>query len=227
MKRLLLVIPAYNEEKSIAKVLHNLPRRLPSVSSIDTLVVDDGSTDNTLKEAGKHASRVLHHTLNRGLGGALGTGFEYAKRHTYDFVITFDADGQHHPSDLKKILSPLVKNRADVVVGSRLLKKTSMPPLRQIVNKLSNIVTYILFGVWISDSQSGLRGFSRSAIERIHIRSQGMEVSSEIFKEVGRLKLRVVEVPVKTIYTNYSLTKGQRISNAPNVVWKLVLHRFI
>ncbi|MEK7166704.1 MAG: glycosyltransferase family 2 protein [Patescibacteria group bacterium] len=226
MKRLLVVIPAFNEEETIGKVLRSLPKQIPGKIRVDVLVINDGSQDQTLQISKKMGALVITHLINRGLGAALGTAFSYAKAKGYDWVLTFDADGQHQVTDVVKVLNPLIKNRADVVIGSRLLKKDKMPILRQIINKLSNVLTWVLFNIWTSDSQSGLRGFNKSALEEIEITSQRMEVSSELFKEISRLKLRKVEVPIQAVYTKYSLSKGQRLSNAPNVFWKLLLQRF-
>lgn len=227
MARLLVVIPAFNEEATIGQVLNSLPKTLSDSTFLDTVVIDDGSTDRTADVVKKHRVTLLHHIINRGLGAALGTGFDYARKKQYDFVVTFDADCQHDAKDIARMIIPLQKRTVDIVIGSRWLDKTNMPFIRRIVNYLSNLVTFLLFNVWTTDSQSGLRAFSRSAIKRMMIRSQHMEVSSEIFKEINRLNLPFVEIPIRAIYTDYSLKKGQPISNAPVVFWKLLLHRFI
>ena len=189
-------------------------------------MIDDGSVDNTYKIAKKIHVKVLKHLLNRGLGAALATGFEYAKKHKYEIVVTFDADGQHKASDIKRIIVPIIEGKGDVVIGSRVLEYRQMPILRRLINLLSNLATYILFGIWTTDSQSGLRAFSSKALKLIKLKSERMEVSSEIFKEIGRNKLRLKEIPIKPIYTQYSLNKGQRISNATNVIWKLFINKF-
>jgi glycosyltransferase involved in cell wall biosynthesis len=227
MKHLLIIIPAFNEEQTVGSVIESLPNKLPGINHIDTLVVDDGSTDKTRSIAKNKKVAVVSHIQNRGLGAALETGFEYARIKQYEYIITFDADGQHRAVYISRILKPLLEGRADVVIGSRLLQTKGMPLVRRIINVLSNIVTYMLFNVWTTDSQSGLRGFTLETVSKIRIRSQKMEVSSEIFKEISRLRLRVLEVPIESVYTHYSLKKGQRISNAPNVFWKLLLQKFV
>lgn len=226
MVRLLIVIPAFNEVQTIRHVIQGIPRKIDGIDTVDILVVDDGSTDETHKAAAKTGVRIVTHIMNRGLGAALGTAFEYARNKKYDFLVTFDADGQHNPADITEVVSSLVHQRAEVVIGSRLLKGKDMPIMRKAVNQVSNIITWMLFGIWTSDSQSGFRGFSGKALEKIQIRSQHMEVSSEIFKEIARLELKTIEVPITCIYTEYSLMKGQRLQNAPNVFFKLMLHRF-
>lgn len=225
MKRLLVVIPAYNEEVALKQVISAVP---PTIAGFrrDILVIDDGSRDNTSKIALECKVIVVKHLINRGLGATLATGFAYARNNHYDLVVTFDADGQHRVGDIERVVAPLLNGESDVVIGSRLLYMGDMPWVRRIVNVVSNVITYLLFSVWTTDSQSGLRAFTKKAIQRIHIRSQRMEVSSEIFKEISRLNLRISEVPIQAVYTDYSLRKGQKISNAPNVFWKLLLHRF-
>ena len=226
MHSALIIIPAYNESIMIGNVINSIPKKIKGIAKLDILVVDDGSIDRTYDIAKSKGIKVLKHVINRGLGGALATAFEFAKLQKYDFMVTFDADGQHDSRDINKILRPLVDREADVVIGSRMLFANSMPFLRKVINRISNIITYVLFNVWSTDSQSGLRGFSLFALRKIRIRTQRMEVSSEIFKEISRNRLQMKEVPTHSIYTNYSLTKGQRISNAPNVFWKLLLNRF-
>lgn len=224
--KLLVVIPAFNEEKMIEYVLKDIYRNLRSKISYKIIVVNDGSTDRTELLAQKNNILVISHILNRGLGAAIATGFRYAKEHNFDVVVTIDADGQHKGKDISRILEPIYQNSADVVIGSRLIKANGMPLTRKIVNLVSNIITWLLFSIWTTDSQSGLRAFNSKAIQKIRIRSQKMEVSSEIFKEISRLKLKLAEVPISSIYTRYSLTKGQQLGNAPNVFWKLLMHKF-
>lgn len=224
MKKPLILIPAFNEAAKISSVIKSIQQT--QNLNVDICVVDDGSTDQTYEIAEKSGVKVLRHILNRGLGAAIATGFEYAKNRNYGIVVTFDADGQHLASDIKRLINSLVDNKADVVIGSRLKNTMKMPILRNLINKLSNMATYLLFGVWTTDSQSGLRVFNRKALNLIKLRSERMEVSSEIFKEISRNKLKLVEEPIKPIYTKYSLNKGQKLSNASNVFWKLIINKF-
>ena len=227
MKKLLVVIPAFNEAQTISQVIDSIPRKISGVSSIKIVLIDDGSTDQTPHIVLQKNVMVIRHLINRGLGAALATGILYARTLRADYMITMDADGQHQGSDVQKLVNALIKNKVNVVIGSRLLKPAGMPFTRQAVNFMSNIITLLLFNRWTRDSQSGLRGFNRYAIDRIKITSQRMEVSSEIIRELARLKLTYLEIPIKSIYTRYSLRKGQQISNAPHVVWKLLLQKFV
>lgn len=223
MKDVWIVIPAYNEGKTLPGVL----KSLEEAGYTSTFVVDDGSRDNTFEVAKKHAKVVVQHKLNRGLGGALGTGIEGALRMGAEYIITFDADGQHNPKDIQKVLSPLRRREADAVIGSRMMNPEGMPFKRRLANRIGNFVTYALFGVWTSDSQSGLRGFNRKGAESIQIRTNRMEVSSEIIREIGVNGLRFKEVPIQAIYTDYSLSKGQSFFVGIKTFAKLLMHRLI
>jgi len=227
---LFLIIPAFNEARVIQNTLRGLPPRIDGIDRLVVVVVDDGSTDGTADEvmrSGDERVVLLRHAINRGLGGALGTGMQYARSRGADFVVTYDADGQHAPEDIAAVLAPLVDGRADAVIGSRLLDPKGMPWYRVVGNWGLNVFTYLIFGMWTTDSQSGLRGFSRAAVDQIDIRMDRMEVSSEFIKEIRRCRLRFAEVPIRAIYSDYSLAKGQRNINGFNILLRLVLHRLM
>lgn len=224
MGKLLVIIPAFNETSVIAKTIQGVRN---SLKEAIILVVDDGSSDATGAVAKKAGAIVVSHPINRGLGGALGTGLYWAKEKDVDSAITFDADGQHDPNDIPKVLAPISAGRADVVIGTRTkLGWSEIPWDRKIVLTLSNWLTWWLFGITTTDSTSGLRAFNRKAIEQIQIKTDQMEVSNEFFYEIKRCKLRLEEVPIKVRYTEYSRLKGQKNSNAVNVGVKLLLRLF-
>lgn len=230
MPSLFLIVPAFNEARVIKHTLGNLPPSIAGIDSLTIVVVDDGSADCTADEvmqSGDGRVVLLRHSINRGLGGALGTGLAYARQQGADYVITYDADGQHAPEDIGNVLGPLVEGRADAVIGSRLLDPKGMPWYRVVGNWGLNVVTFFVFGMWTTDSQSGLRGFSKKALEQIDIRMDRMEVSSEFIKEIRRCRLRYSEVPIRAIYSDYSLAKGQRNVNGFNILIRLVLHRLM
>jgi len=221
--KIFIVMPAFNEEKMVGKVIKALMKR----GYKNIVVVDDGSTDNTTKIAKKEGALVIGHPINRGLGAALGTGIETALQNKADIIVTFDSDGQHHPDDIKRIIKPIIDNKADAVIGTRLKNSKGMPIIRKIGNWGFNIITYLLFGVWTTDSQSGFRAFNKKAASRIEIKTNKMEVSSEIIKEIGHKKLRYGEVPIKAIYTDYSITHGQSSLNAFRILAKLILRKLM
>lgn len=224
--KLLVVIPAFNEGEVISSVLTRIPKKISGISQISVLVVDDGSVDFTAKTARKAGALVVRHEINRGLGAALATGFRYAKKKKFEALVTLDADGQHDPKNISKLIKPILKKKVDVVIGSRMNQQGYMPISRKIVNWFSNLFTWALFGIWTSDSQSGFRLFNKRAIEVIQLRSERMEVSSEILKEIRRNSLKLQEVSIKSVYTVYSLRKGQQLSNATSVMWRLLLQKF-
>lgn len=220
---LLIGIPAYNEEKMVGQVVKSIPRKIEGISSINIVLVDDGSTDETGEIARREGAVVLRHAINRGLGGAIKTIIAYAQKLKPDILITFDADGQHSGGDIVKLIKPILSDKADVVIGSRWLKKGHAPVTRMVANKIANIVTYLFFDILTTDSQSGLRAFNQKALNSITIVTDGMEVSSEILKEVRRMKLRLSEIPIASVYTSYSQAKGQPLANGVNVLWQLVV----
>jgi len=223
---LFVILPAFNEEKVIGQVLTHLKDFLNGLKNLNSriVVVDDASTDKTGRIVRKEGVIVLSHLINRGLGGALRTGLEYARIKGADIAVTMDGDGQHDPSDIKKLIQPILKGKAKVVIGSRLLKGVKQIPWdRRLILWLSNWVTYLFFGVYTTDSQSGFRAFSRRAIEKIKLRTQRMEVSSEFFGQIRKNNLKFTEVPIRVIYTPYSRQKGQSNLNALKILIKLIL----
>lgn len=224
--KLLILIPAYNEEKTLGKVIKTLPKKIKGITHKEVVVINDGSKDKTADVAHKLPCTLITHYINRGLGGALGTGFEYARKNSFDILITFDADGQHAPEDIEPVLRPIIRGKADISIGSRLMDPKGMPWYRIMGIWGLNIFTFLFFWVWTTDSQSGLRAFSQKAIGTIYIKSNKMEVSSEFFNEAQTHNLKIQEVPIRSIYTKYSLAKGQKNSNGFKILWRMIYRRF-
>ena len=218
-----IVIPAYNEERSLGKVVDDLRKN----GFENIIVINDGSTDNTLEVAKNKKIKVYSHIINRGLGGALNTGISAALKNNADIIATCDADGQHNPKDIKKAIDFLKKENLDVVIGSRLINSMGMPLSRKIINSGASFVTQLLFGIYSTDTQSGLRVFTNKAAKKIIIKTNKMEVSSEIIKEIGRNKMKFKEIPIEVIYTDYSTGKGQGGMNAFNIAYKLILRKIM
>jgi len=227
MKTLAVILPAYNEAKIIGQVIKQLKQDIKNLKvNKKIIVVNDGSSDKTAAISKKCGALVLTHKINRGYGAALQTGIEYARRHDIDYAITFDSDGQHDSQDILKVLQALKKG-SNIVVGSRFLnKENKIPFIRKIILKFANFVTFLFFGIWVSDTQSGFRGFNRQAIEKINLSTNNMEVSSEFYAEVKKNKLSFTEIPIKVRYTQYSLSKGQHNLNSFNVMLKLIYKLF-
>ncbi len=221
-ERIFIVVPAYNEEKTIGKLL----RRLLALEYRNIIVVDDGSSDRTAIIVKRFPVRLYSHIINRGLGGALRTGFAAALNEGAEIVVTMDADLQHKPEEVERLVTPILKGEAEVVLGVRQLAREAMPLFRKIANYTSNLITYLLFGFRVADSQSGFRAFHRKALEKIQLRASRMEISSEIVKEIADKNLCLKEVPISTIYTPYSLSKGQNLKNGIKTLVRLLAIKF-
>jgi len=221
--KIAFVIPAYNEEVSIAHTLADVKRNF---SGAPVFVVNDGSRDRTREIALKNGARVLSHVVNRGLGAALATGIQAAvERSDADIIITFDADLQHSGSDVRKLIEPIVKGKADAVIGSRFLRREDlelMPRTKIIGNYILTGITNFLSGTKITDSQSGLRAFTREAAEEILILSDKYAVSSEIIHELSGHGFRIMEVPIRAIYDERSATKGTNIKSGISIFFGML-----
>ncbi|MEW6457434.1 MAG: glycosyltransferase family 2 protein [Acidobacteriota bacterium] len=164
MKKI-VIIPAFNEEKNIEKVLLSVKEFCPD---FDVVVINDGSTDKTSELTRKFDFvNVIDLPVNIGIGGAVQTGFIYSERNNYDITVQVDGDGQHKPSEVKKIIEPILKNEADVIIGSRFIEKVTFRSslLRRIGIKLFYLTNKILLREEITDSTSGFRAYNRKAIE--------------------------------------------------------------
>lgn len=221
-----VVIPAYNEGrvlKGVVKTAYDTFRK--SHHKIDIVVVDDGSGDNTKEEAQAARAYVIRHILNSGAGGATATGLSYANQSGYDIAATMDADGQHDPTDVLKGIQALIDSNADLMIGSRLIDSSGMSRVKVIGNKGLSIFTYLLFGVNTTDSQSGLRIYSRKTLEQLRWKTSGYEFCSEMIWRANQLGLTIREYPIKAIYTDYSKAKGQNNWNAVNILKNLLKRR--
>ena len=220
--KLAIVIPAYNEEKSLGSVLNSIPKKIAGIRKIETIVVDDGSKDRTHEIARWNKAIAVKHIVNMGVGAATRTGLEVAKQINCDIVVTFDADGQHSPNDIERIIQPIIDKEAEFVIGSRLQSTTGMPAIKIFGNWLMNFITYSVFRQWSTDSQSGLKAISRKALDSIKLHATGYEICSELIGEIRRNKFVHKEIPIQTIYTDYSKIKGQDIFNAINIFTRIV-----
>ncbi|MFA6423033.1 MAG: glycosyltransferase family 2 protein [Patescibacteria group bacterium] len=218
--KLAIVIPAYNEEETLGIVLNSLPKKLKGIREIKTIVVDDGSKDRTHEIARWNQVMALKHIVNLGVGAATITGLEAARKINSDIVITLDADGQHSPSNIEKLIEPIIKKEVDIVIGSRDYKIKNMPVVKVFGNLMMNTLTYMVFRKWSADSQSGMKAFSKSALEKIKLHSTGYEICSEIIGEIKRNNIQYKEIKIDTIYTDYSKLRGQNILNGINILTK-------
>lgn len=218
-----ILIPAYNEEKVIASVIKDLQTH----GYEHILIVNDGSRDNTARIAEQSGAEVLTHIINRGQGAALRTGLEYLRdTKQADIVVTFDADGQHRPEDITKLIQPIKNNQADIVLGSRFLCQNTIPLFRRIILKAGILFTNIISHVHLTDTHNGLRALNQTALQKIEIVHRGMEHASDIIDEISAKKLRYREIPVTILYTDYSIMKGQRSGNFIKMGCKIILKKY-
>jgi glycosyltransferase involved in cell wall biosynthesis len=227
-KSVAIVIPSYNEDKVIKRVVTELYKVFQKSNyEFQIIVIDDGSKDDTAKQAEVAGAFVIKHILNMGSGSATATGLSYAYQKDFDIATTSDADGQHAPEDVLKGVEILANGKTDLLIGSRLINNQGMSQIKVLGNKGLSFATYLLFGVSVTDSQSGLRVFSKQALRSLRWKTSGYEYCSEMLWRAKQLKLRIDEYPIKAIYTNYSVTKGQNNWNAYNIFKSLLRHRLL
>lgn len=214
------IIPAYNEEKNIAKVIDNVK---PLIENI--VVVDDCSNDKTYKIAKSKNIIALKHIINRGQGAALQTGNQYALDNGADIIIHFDADGQFLAEEIKDIIKPIEKKEADIVFGSRFLEKKSEIPWKKkyLIFPIARVINKIFLGVNMTDPQSGFRAMNREAALEVEIGQDRMAHCSEILNKSFRKKLRVKEIPITVIYNDF----GQKFSGGIKIIKDLLLGKFL
>lgn len=201
----LIVIPVYNEGSQIRQVIRSIKR----VGYRSILVVDDGSTDDSFEQIKREKVMYLRHFLNRGKGAAIKTGIAWCKLIQPDIVVTMDGDGQHDAKDIKKLVQEIRKG-CDVVLGSRIHIGNVIPLYKRIANYIGNFITFITFGLWVSDSQCGFRAYSKRAYQCINTTTDTYEYDGEVIREIRRNDLRFTEIPVKVKYTKYSQSKPHR-----------------
>lgn len=215
------VVPAFNEEGSIGSVVEGLTR-----IGVKVIVVDDGSIDATGEAALEAGAVVLRHPINRGQGAAIGTGITYALRMGGTHVVTFDADGQHDPADVPRMLEALTQADADIALGSRFLGRApGISPARRALLRVATLFTNLTTGIHLSDAHNGLRLMTAKAANAISLHQDGMAHASEIIEQIRVNLLKVVEVPVTIRYTDYSKKKGQSGLGSLNVLYNLLARR--
>lgn len=217
--KVFVVIAAFNEELAIAETVLQVRQYVD-----DVVVVDDHSIDATFEAALQSGAHVVRHPLNLGQGAALQTGIEYALARNADYIVTFDADGQHAANEIAGMYRALVESGAEVALGSRFLGSANNLSLsRRILLKAAIAFTHLTTGVGFSDVHNGFRVISRGFAEKFHFQQNRMAHASEILAYIAHKKIPYIEFPVTVAYTDYSVSKGQRNSNSIRILMELIL----
>ncbi len=231
-KQIYVIVPAYNEEKNIDKVLTDLLGY-----DYQIVVVDDGSSDKTYQICQKFPVMVLRHIINRGQGATLQTGTEYALKQGADIIVHFDGDGQFLPQEIQNAIEPILSQGIDIVLGSRFHTdktrirtqintdvNTGVPFLkRDIILPVAKIVNWFLTGIKLTDAHCGFRAMNRKAAEKIRITQDGMSHNTEIVAQVKKYQLKYQEVPVTVIYHEF----GQGMGGGVKILKELLMGKIV
>jgi glycosyltransferase involved in cell wall biosynthesis len=205
--KVMVCIPTYNAESTIAEAVKQCKKFADLV-----LVINDGSSDNSATIAKEAGAEILTHKINLGYGGAIKSGLTEALKRKAKVTITFDADLQHDPKDLSKLIEPIISEKADIVIGSRFLEESDdVKSYRKFGIKLITSMVNLFSGNNIKDAESGLRSYSYDALTKIvsNLETEGMGMSAEILLKAGVNKLKIVEVPRKEMYPENVQTSSQ------------------
>tara|TARA_B100000378_G_scaffold1896_1_gene1689 strand:- start:720 stop:1601 length:882 start_codon:yes stop_codon:yes gene_type:complete len=206
-------IPAYNEEVKIKDVVKKTLRYVDKV-----IVCDDGSTDNTAALAKKAGAIVISHKTNLGYGASISTLFDYCRKNNAEIMVTLDGDGQHNPDQILDLINVISKHNVDVVIGSRSLKdEKDLPSYRKTGIKIITAAINSATNLKVTDSQSGFRAYSKTAIDLIHPSESGMSVSTEILLKISNNGLSIAEVPIAVSYKGNTSTEHP-VSHGAHVI---------
>jgi len=214
-KDILVVVPAYNEEKYIGKTLEDLLNVVPKQN---ILVVNDASKDKTEDIVKQYGVNVITHQTNKGLGGALRTGFKYAIENGYSYVITFDADGQHKAEWIPKIIDKTLSNNCDFTYG---IRKGEYPLIKLIGNIGLDILMMMFTGLkFFRDSQSGFRMISTKLLRNMNLQIDRYGISSELLIEAVRNNAKICTIDIEAIYIDPN--KGTNIRSGFRIMKELI-----
>ena len=216
-------IPAYNEEKNIASIIVKLKK------IVDTIIVcNDGSNDSTSEIAKNLGVIVIDHSKNLGYGAGIHSIFRKAREINSDVLVTIDADGQHRIEDVKKVVEPIEKGEADLIIGSRFLDtaQKQIPEYRKIGIKLITKVTNSSLKNKITDSQSGFRAYSKNVVSKLNVSDIGMGISTEILIKSSAHGFRIAEFPITVLYDGDTSTHNP-VSHGTSVLFSTLKYTSI
>jgi glycosyltransferase involved in cell wall biosynthesis len=221
--KIIIGIPAFNEEKNIASIITKL------MNITDTIIVcNDGSSDLTSEIAEKMGAVVINHKKNLGYGGAIRSIFLKAKELEGDILVTFDADGQHRIEDIGNVTTPIINQEAELVIGSRFLddSEKEVPQYRKVGIKVITKITNASIKEKLTDSQSGFRAYSKKVVDELNPSELGMGISTEILIKASSKNFKIVEVPIKILYSGNTSTHNP-ISHGSSVILSTIKYTSI
>lgn len=215
-----VVVPLYNEATVIAGVIAGLLPHFPNV-----VCIDDGSTDGSLEVARRAGAHIVEHPINLGQGAALQTGIDYSLSQSgCEYIVTFDADGQHRVEDAVAMVAAARESGAAIVFGSRFLDDRTNPGwMKRVILKTAVWVTNMTTSVKLTDAHNGLRVIRADAASHIQLKQDRMAHATEIVLQLGDSGLPWIEHPVELLYTDYSKSKGQSVLNSVNILVDLIV----
>lgn len=217
-----VIIPVFNEGKVIEGVINDVLNTYKTV-----ICVNDGSSDDSAEKIQKTNAVFVNHPINMGQGAALQTGLDFAlqdKRNNY--FVTFDADGQHRVEDVAKMLETMKRKKVDIALGSRFMGEVeNIWWLKKMILKSAIMFSNTISGLKLTDTHNGLRVMNRRAASCMQLRMSDYSHASEIIERIVEKKLKYAEVPVKIVYTEYSMSKGQSLINAINIAFDMLIHK--
>ena len=219
-----VIIPVYNECVVVDDVIGDISKTFGHI-----ICVDDGSSDGSDKIIENTTATLIKHPINLGAGAATQTGIDYALQHQeVEYIITFDADGQHHTEDAVRMLNYIKNHDVDIVFGSRFLKDSEIKNIsvvKKLFLRLAKVFSHFETGVNLTDPHIGLRVFNRRFAEKLNLRMSDFSHASELVRKVREGNYRYAEIPVTITYSDYSKAKGQPMLNSVNIIFDLLLHR--
>ena len=221
--KIIIGIPAFNEEKNIASIINKLMNITDSI-----IVCNDGSSDLTSEIAEKMGAEVINHEKNLGYGAAIRSIFLKAKELDGDILVTFDADGQHRIEDIENVTAPIINQEAELVIGSRFLddSEKEVPQYRKVGIKVITKITNASIKEKLTDSQSGFRAYSKKVVDELNPSELGMGISTEILIKASSKNFKILEVPIKILYSGDTSTHNP-ISHGSSVILSTIKYTSI
>ncbi len=214
--KLIIQIPCFNEESSLPITLSELPKTLPDFDTVEWLVIDDGSTDNTVEAANKHGvHHIVRHIHNQGLAKAFMTGLDACLSLGADVIVNTDADNQYQASDIGRLVEPILNRRAEIVIGARPISDTEhFSILKKLLERLGSWVVRIVSGTDVEDAPSGFRAFSRAAAKRLMVFND-YTYTLETIIQAGQKNIPICSIPIGT---NEDLRPSRLVRNVPSYI---------